>query len=226
MTGQAQQSRWGTWRPDLGDGTGLQDPPGRSGAPGVMTDLVLAPGPRIKYGRAIASHRSGAHTDLDVVLLQTSADVVLLQTPADLVLLQTPAAEKTADTGVKLSAEASREVSGFRSANRSHVRVGRERPVPGPTAPMAYKPHPRGDRFRAPSMNGSQPASFAPAGESAPARADLTRIRAERDTSQPGRERAIRQEPIEKPRRRRSRSSSSASPLSRGVTTPDLPEGI
>ena len=214
MTGQAQQSRWGTRRPNLGDGTGLQHPPGRSGGHGVMTDLVLAPGPRIRCGRAIASQRSGAHTDFHVVLLQTSADVVLLQTPA---------AEKTADTGVKLSAEASREVSGFRSANRSHVRVRRERPVPGPTAPMVYERHPRGDRFGSPSMNGSQPAPFAPAGETAPAQVDFARIQAVRDTSQPGPERTSRQEPIEKPRWRR---SSSASPLSRGVTTPDLPEGI
>jgi hypothetical protein len=47
---------------------------------------------------------------------------------------------------------------------------------------------------------------------------------AKRGTSQRGPERTNRREPIEKPRRRR--SSSSASPLSRGVTTPDLPEGI
>jgi hypothetical protein len=220
VTGQAQQSRWGTWRPNLGDGTGLQHPPGRSRGHGVMTDLVLAPGQRIKCGPAIASQRSGAHTDRYVVLLQTSADVVLLQTPA---------AKKTADTGVKLSAEASREVSGFRSANRSRVRLRRERPVSGPTAPVAYERHPRGDRFGSPSMNGSQPVPFAPAGENAPAKVDLARIQAERDTSQPGPERTNQQEPIEKPPRRRSSSSSSSSsalPLSRGVTTPDLPEGI
>jgi hypothetical protein len=214
VTGQAQQSRWGTWWPNLGDGTGLQHPPGRSGGHGVMADFVLAPGPRIKCSRAIASHRSGAHTDPDVVLLQTSADVVLLQTPA---------AEKSADAGVKLSAEASREVSGFRSASRSHVRVRRERPVPGPTGPMAHERQPRGDRFGSPSMNGSQLAPFPPAGETAPAKVDLARIQAERDISQPGPERTDKHEPIEKPRRRR---SSSASPLSRGVTTPDLPEGI
>jgi hypothetical protein len=223
VAGQAWQPRWGAWRPKAGDGTVPWPLPGRPGQR-VMTELVSSPGGRIRCRRVLAFQRSGAHTDRDVVLLQTSADVVLLQTPADLVLLQTPAAEKTADKGVELSGEASREVSGFRSANRSHVRVRRERPVPGPTALMAYKPHPRGDRFRAPSMNGSPPAPFAPAGENAPAQADLTRIQAERDTSQRGRERANRQGPIEKPRRRR--SSSSASPLSRGVTTPDLPEGI
>lgn len=50
------------------------------------------------------------------------------------------------------------------------------------------------------------------------------RVRCGRDTSQRGQERINRQEPIEKPRRRR--ISRSASPLSRGVTTPDLPEGI
>ena len=215
MAGQAWQPRWGAWRPKAGDRTVPRHLPGRPGQ-GVMTELASSPGGRIRCRRVLAFQRSGAHTDRDVVLLQTSADVVLLQTPA---------AEKTADTGVKLSAEASREVSGFRSANRSHVRVWRERCVPGPTAPLAYRPHPHGDRFRAPSMNGSQPAPFAQAGENAPARAHLTRIQAERDTSQRGRERANRQEPIEKPRRRRSRSSS-ASPLSRGVTTPDLPEGI
>lgn len=50
------------------------------------------------------------------------------------------------------------------------------------------------------------------------------RIRCGRDTSQRGQERINRQEPIQQPRRRR--ISRSASPLSRGVTTPDLPEGI
>jgi hypothetical protein len=50
------------------------------------------------------------------------------------------------------------------------------------------------------------------------------RLRRGRDTSQRGQERISRHEPIEKPRRRR--ISRSASPLSRGVTTPDLPEGI
>jgi len=50
------------------------------------------------------------------------------------------------------------------------------------------------------------------------------RIRCGRDTSQRGQERVNRQEPIQQPRRRR--ISRSASPLSRGVTTPDLPEGI
>jgi hypothetical protein len=169
---QAQQPRWGTWRPDAGGGTVLWPPPGRPG-PGVMTDLVFAPGQRIKCGRAIASQRSGAHTDHHVVLLQTLADVVLLQTPA---------AEKAADTGVELSAEASREVGRFRSAIRP------------------------------------------PAAENAPAKVDLARIQAERDTSQRGPERINRHEPIKKPRRRR--ISRSTSPLPRGVTTPDLPEGI
>lgn len=50
------------------------------------------------------------------------------------------------------------------------------------------------------------------------------RLRCGRGTSQRGHERINRQEPIRKPRRRR--ISRSASPLSRGVTTPDLPEGI
>ena len=50
------------------------------------------------------------------------------------------------------------------------------------------------------------------------------RLRCGRDTSQRGQERINRPEPIEQPRRRR--ISRSAPPLSRGVTTPDLPEGI
>jgi hypothetical protein len=220
---QAWQPRCGPWRPKTGDGTVPWPLPDRPGQ-GIMTELVSSTGGRIRCRKVLAFQRSGAHTDRDVVLLQTSADVVLLQTPADVVLLQTPAAEKTAGTGVKLSAEASREVSGFRSANRSHVRVRRERPVPGPTAPMAYERHPRGDGLGSPSMNGSQPAPFAPAGENTPAKVDLARIKAERDTSQRGPAPANRQDPIKKPPRRR--SSRSASPLSRGVTTPDLPEGI
>jgi hypothetical protein len=57
-----------------------------------------------------------------------------------------------------------------------------------------------------------------------PAEVDLAGIQAERHASQRGQERINRQEPIKKPRRRR--ISRSASPLFRGVTTPDLPEGI
>jgi hypothetical protein len=209
---QARQPRWGTWRPNVGDGTVRWPPPGRPGQ-GIMTDLVFAPGPRIKCGRAPASQRSGAHT---------GHDVVLLQTPADVVLLQTPAAAKTADTGVKLSAEASRVVTSVRSVSHPHgVRVRCGRNAPGPTAPMAY------ERHLAATTSGhrpSQPAPVAPAGENAPAKVDLARIQAERGTSQRGPERINRQQPIKKPCRRR--ISRSASPLSRGVTTPDLPEGI
>jgi len=57
-----------------------------------------------------------------------------------------------------------------------------------------------------------------------PAEVDLARIRAERNASQSGPERISSQGRIKKPCRRRIRRS--ASPLFRGVTTPDLPEGI
>jgi len=81
-----------------------------------------------------------------------------------------------------------------------------------------------GIRSGALAMSGSQPAPVAPAGENAPAEVVLARIQAERDASQRGQQRISRQEPIKKPRWRRIRRS--ASPLFRGVTTPDLPEGI
>jgi len=58
---QAQQPRWGTWRPDAGGGTVLWPPPDRPG-PGVLAHRVVAPGQRIKCGRALASRRSDAHT--------------------------------------------------------------------------------------------------------------------------------------------------------------------
>jgi hypothetical protein len=72
-------------------------------------------------------------------------------------------------------------------------------------------------------MNGSRPAPLAPAGDNAPAEVDLTRIQAERDTSQRGQERISSQSRIKKPRRRVRRSA--VAPV-RGVTAPDLPEGI
>ena len=74
------------------------------------------------------------------------------------------------------------------------------------------------------AQDGSQPAPVAPTGETAPATVDLARIQTKRGHSQHGQERINRQEPINRPRRRR--ISRSASPLSRGVTSPDLPEGI
>lgn len=183
MARQAWQPRRGTWRPYARDGTVLWHPPGRPGQ-GIMTDLIFAPWQRIRCGWALASQGSGAHTGDQVVLLQT------------------PAAAKTADTGVKLSAEASREVTGIRTGIHSRgvcVRCGRN--APGATAPRAYERH-----------------------REVTTEADLARIQIERETSQRGPERINRQELINKPRRRRIRRS--ASPLSRGVTTPDLPEGI
>jgi hypothetical protein len=196
---QAWQLRWSTWRPNVGDGTVLWHPPGCPGK-GIMTELIFAPGQRIRCGWGRAPQGSDAHTGDHVVLLQT------------------PAAAKAADTGVKLSAEASRVATGIRFVSYSHgVRVRRGRHARGPTAPQD-------DYSGAPAMNGSQPAPFAPAGGNAPATVDLASIQAEHDTSQRGQERINRQEPIKKPRRRR--ISRSASPLSRGVTTPDLPEGI
>ena len=120
---QAWQPRWGTWRPNVGDGTVLRHPPGCPGQ-GIMTDLVFAPGQRTKCGWALASQGSAAHTGHHVVLLQT------------------PAAAKTADTGVKLSADPSRVVTGIRPASHSHgVRLRCGRSVLGPTAPMAYERH-------------------------------------------------------------------------------------
>ena len=73
-------------------------------------------------------------------------------------------------------------------------------------------------------MNGSRPAPLAPAGDNAPAEVDLTRIQAERDTSQRGQERISSQSRIKKPRRRRT-SRSAVAPV-QGVTASDLPEGI
>lgn len=174
MARQAWQPRWGTRRPNVGDSTVRWPPPGCPGQ-GIMTELIFAPGQQIRCVPALASQRSGAHTGRHVVLLQTLA------------------AAKAADTGVKLSAEASRV----------------------PT---------RDNYSGAPAMNGSQPAPVAPPGENAPATVDLASIQAAHDTSQRGQELTNRQEPINKPRRRR--ISRSASPLSRGVTTPDLPGGI
>jgi hypothetical protein len=112
----------GTWRRNVGDGAVLWHRPGCLGT-GIMTELIFAPGQRSKCGGALASRGSDAHTE------------------SDLVLLQTPAAAEIAD-GVKLSAEASHVVTGIRSASRSHgVRVQCGRYAPGPTVPMAYEPH-------------------------------------------------------------------------------------
>jgi hypothetical protein len=72
-------------------------------------------------------------------------------------------------------------------------------------------------------MNGSQPAPVAPAGDNAPAEVDLTRIQAERDTSHVDKNQSTVKS-NRKPRRRRIRRSAVASV--RGVTAPDLPEGI
>jgi hypothetical protein len=203
---QAWQICRGTWRLNVGDGAVLRHRPGCRGK-GIMTELVFARGQRPKCGWALVSQGSGAQTWNDVELLQT------------------PAARETADKRVKLSAEASHAVTGIRSASHPHaVRARCGRHAPGPTAPMAYERHLALTTSGAPAMNGSQPAPVAPAGENAPAEVVLARIQAERDASQRGQQRISRQEPIKKPRRRRIRRS--ASPLFRGVTTPDLPEGI
>jgi hypothetical protein len=120
---QARQPRWGAWRPEVGDGTVPGHLPGRPGQ-GIMTELAFAPGQRITSGWVLAFQRSGAHTGHHVVLLQT------------------PAAAKTADTGVKLSAEPSRVMPGIWPVSHSHsVRVRCKRNVLGPTAPMAYARH-------------------------------------------------------------------------------------
>ena len=124
MARQARQICRGTWRLNVGDGAVFWHRPGCPGK-GIITELIFAPGQRIRCGRALASQRSGAHTGHDAVLLQTQA------------------AAKTADTGVKLSAEASRVVTGVRSVSHSHaVRVRCGRNAPGPTAPMEYERHP------------------------------------------------------------------------------------
>jgi hypothetical protein len=206
MARQARQICRGTRRLNPGDGTVLRHPPGRLGK-GIITELIFAPGQRPKCGQALVSQESGAHTGNDVELLQT------------------PAARETADKRVKLSAEASRAVTGIRSASHPHaVRARWGRHAPDPTAPMAYERHLALPTSGAPAMNGSQPAPVAPAGENAPAEVILARIQAERDASQRGQQRINRQDPIKKPRRRRIRRSAVA-PI-QGVTAPDLPEGI
>jgi hypothetical protein len=172
---QARQICRGTRRLNPGDGAVLRHRPGCLGK-GIITELIFAPGQRPKCGRALVPQESGAHTGNDVELLQT------------------PAARETADKRVKLSAEASHAVTGIRSASHPHaVRARCGRHAPGATAPMTNETAPHGDHFKAPAMNGSQPAP-------------------------------VRQEPIKKPCRRRIRKN--ASLLFRGVTTPDLPEGI
>ena len=206
MARQARQICRGTWRLSVGDGAVLWHRPGCLGK-GIMTELTFGAGQRPECGWVLVSQGSGAHTGNGVVLLQT------------------PAATETADNWATLSAEASHVVTGIRSASRSHggrARCGRH--APGPTAPMAYERHLALTTSGAPAMNGPQPAPVAPAGENAPAEVVLARIQAERDASQRGQQRINRQEPIKKPRRQR--ISRSASPLFRGVTTPDLPEGI
>src|SRR5579863_3310428 len=86
---QAWQICPGTWRLNIGNGAVLWHRPGCPGE-GIMTEPVFAPGQRFKCRWVLVSQESGAHTGHDVVLLQT------------------PAAAGTADTGVKLSAAASR----------------------------------------------------------------------------------------------------------------------
>jgi hypothetical protein len=164
----------------------------------------LNTGQRANPGRTLVSQESGAHTVSNVRLFQTLA------------------AAETADNGVELSAEASRVVTGIRSASRSYgVRVRCGRHSPGPMPPMAYEWH----LGVTTPMNGSQSASVvASAGENAPAEVDLARTRAERGTSPRGQERISSQSRIKKPRRRRIRRSAVA-PV-QGVTAPDLPEGI
>jgi hypothetical protein len=203
---QARQICRGTRRLNVGDGAVLWHRPGCLGK-GIITALIFAPGQRPTCGWALVSQGSAAHTGNDVELLQT------------------PAAGETADKGVKLSAEASHAVTGIRSASRSHgVRARCRRHAAGPTAPMTYERHLALTTSGAPARNGPQPAPVAPAGENAPAGVVLARIEADRDASQCRQQRISRLEPIKKPRRQR--ISRSASPLFRGVTTPDLPEGI
>jgi hypothetical protein len=203
---QARQIRRGTRRLNAGDRAVPWHRPGCLGK-GIITELIFAPGQRPKCGRALVPQGSAAHIGNDTELLQTQA------------------AAQTADKRVKLSAEASHAVTGIRPPARSHglrARCGRH--APGPTAPMAYERHLAVTTSGASAINGPQPAPVAPAGENSPAEVVLARIQAERDASQRGQQRISRQEPIKKPRRRRIRRS--ASPLFRGVTTPDLPEGI
>jgi hypothetical protein len=123
MARRAWPVGWGTWRLNAGDGAVLRHRPGGPG-PGIMTELTVAPGQQFKCGRVLVSPGSRAHTGDNVVLLQT------------------PAAAKTADNGVKLSAEASRLVAGIRSPLYSHglhLRCGRH--ASGPMDPMACERH-------------------------------------------------------------------------------------
>ena len=123
MARQAWQICRGTWRLNVGDGAVLWHRPGCPGK-GIITELIFAPGQRSKCGWALVAQGSGAQTGNDVELLQTLA------------------ARETADKWVKLSAEASRVVTGIRSASHPHaVRARWGRHAPGPTAPMAYERH-------------------------------------------------------------------------------------
>ena len=84
----------------------------------------LNTGQRANPGPILVSQGSGAHTVGNVRLFQTLT------------------AAETADNGVELSAEASRVVTGIRSASHLHgsrARCGRS--IPGPTPPMAYERH-------------------------------------------------------------------------------------
>jgi hypothetical protein len=114
----------GTWRLNIGNGAVLWPRPGCP-VEGIMTEHIFAPGHRSTCEWVLVFQGFSAHTGNHVVLLQT------------------PAAAGTADTGVKLSAEASRVVTGLRSASHSHgVRIRCRRSAPGPTASMADQPHP------------------------------------------------------------------------------------
>ena len=119
MARQAWKICPGTRRLNIGNGAVLWPGPGCPGE-GIMTELLFAPGQRSKCRWVLVFQEYGAHTDNHVVLLQT------------------PAVAGTAGTGVKLSDEASRVVTGIRSAGHSHgVRVR----CPGPTASLAYQQH-------------------------------------------------------------------------------------
>ena len=120
MARQAWQICRGTWRLNGGDRAVLWHRPGCLGQ-GTMTELVFAPGQRANPGRTLVFQESAAHTVSDVRLFQTLT------------------AAETADNGVELSAEASRVVTGIRSA--SHLHGIRARRIPGPTAPVAYERH-------------------------------------------------------------------------------------
>ena len=206
MIRQAGQTCRGTWRLSVGDGAVLWHRPGCLGA-GIMTELIFASGQRSKCGGALASQGSDAHTESDQVLLQT------------------PAAAETADCGVKLSAEASHVVTGIRSASRSHgVRVRCGRSAPGPTAPMAYERHlgvtASGHR---PWMARNRSRSHLPE-KMLPPRwiSPVSRLSATLPS-------AGKNESTGKNQSRSRVGDASAevpSPLFRGVTTPDLPEGI